>query len=262
MTITHPEIRRFFMLIPEAVQLVLHAAAQAHSGEIYVLEMGEQVKVLDMARDLIRLSGFVPEEEIAIEFVGLRPGEKLYEELVGKDEHVESSAIDKILRVTSRTTPADDFPSSISALERAAAEGRQGTVISALQTLVGLSPAAEDATQSAASATPSNPLRDSSPARLNQPSEAFLKQSCPHCQSATLHRSRARTIAERLRRTSSVQRLFRCDTCDWRGWLIPLEFGDYESLEPVAVPDLVALDSAVQGGAKTFRPSFSPRDLQ
>jgi FlaA1/EpsC-like NDP-sugar epimerase len=261
-TITHPEIRRFFMLIPEAVQLVLHAAAQAHSGEIYVLEMGEQVKVLDMARDLIRLSGFVPEEEIAIEFVGLRPGEKLYEELVGKDEYVEASAIEKILRVMSRTSPADDFPSSISALERAAAEGRRESVLTALEALVGLSSAGEDSTQSSAIADRPGALVDGSPARLSPATDAFLKQSCPHCQSATLHRSRARTIAERLRRTSSVQRLFRCDTCNWRGWLIPLEFGDYESPEPVAMPDLVALDTAVQDRPKTFRPSFSPRDLQ
>jgi FlaA1/EpsC-like NDP-sugar epimerase len=261
-TITHPEIRRFFMLIPEAVQLVLHAAAQAQSGEIYVLEMGEPVKVLDMARDLIRLSGFVPEEEIPIAFVGLRPGEKLYEELVGQDEYVQASAVEKILRVTSRTPPADDFASSIAALERAAAEGRRESVIAALQTLAGLSSAGEEATPSSAGAIPSVALVDSSLARLTPAADGLLKQSCPHCQSATLHRSHARTLAERLRRTHTVQRLFRCDTCDWRGWLIPLVFADPGSAEPIAMPDLGALDNAVQDVQRTLRPSFSPRDLQ
>jgi hypothetical protein len=215
-----------------------------------------------MARDLIRLSGFVPEEEIAIEFVGLRQGEKLYEELVGNDEYVQRSAIDKILRVMSRTRPADDFSSSISALERAAAEGRRESVIAALQTLAGLSVAPEDSAQPSAIANRPDAPVDSAPARLSPSADAFLKQTCPHCQSATLHRSRARTITERVRRTSSVQRLFRCDTCNWRGWLIPLEFGDHESPEPVAMPDLVALDTAVQDVPKTVRPSFSPRDLQ
>jgi hypothetical protein len=101
-TVTHPEMRRFFMLIPEAVQLVLHAASQAASGVTYVLEMGDQIKLVDLARDLIRLSGLVPDEDIKIEFTGVRPGEKMSEELAGPDEEVAPSTVEKILCVRSR----------------------------------------------------------------------------------------------------------------------------------------------------------------
>lgn len=111
-TVTHPEIKRFFMLIPEAVQLVLIAASAGKGGEIFVLDMGEQIKIADFAENLIRLSGYIPHEDIKIEFTGLRPGEKLYEELFDRTEKMAPTFHDK-LRVA---VPEQPLPETMSAL--------------------------------------------------------------------------------------------------------------------------------------------------
>jgi FlaA1/EpsC-like NDP-sugar epimerase len=136
-TVTHPEIERYFMSIREAVQLVLHAAAAGQSGDTYILDMGQQLKLLDVARDLIRLSGYVPEREIPITFIGLRPGDKLSEELVCTDEESRPWSVEKINRVTSTAQRSwTDVMTAVQMLEEAAVRGNPDGIYSGLLDLI------------------------------------------------------------------------------------------------------------------------------
>jgi FlaA1/EpsC-like NDP-sugar epimerase len=106
-TVTHPEMKRYFMTIPEAVQLVIRAGdIGAGKGEVFVLDMGDPVRIVDLAHNMIRLAGYEPETDIAIEFIGVRPGEKLSEELFGDNEKSKPTAAQRILRAV-RDTPLD-----------------------------------------------------------------------------------------------------------------------------------------------------------
>jgi FlaA1/EpsC-like NDP-sugar epimerase len=97
LTITHPDIIRYFMTIPEACQLVLEAGAMGNGGEIYIFDMGKPVKIIDLARKMIKLAGFTPDKDIKIQIVGLRPGEKLYEELLNDTSKTIPTHHDKIM---------------------------------------------------------------------------------------------------------------------------------------------------------------------
>lgn len=127
-TITHPDMTRFFMTIPEAVQLVLQAAAIGNEGEVFVLDMGEPVRVFDLATDIIRLSGLEPDLDIEVRFTGMRPGEKLYEELFFTDADVTPTVHPKILRARDAESAQHNL-ADIERLLQAARENRSAGVL-------------------------------------------------------------------------------------------------------------------------------------
>ena len=134
-TVTHPDMVRYFMTIPEASQLVLQAGAIAESGRVYVLDMGDPVRIQDLARDLILLSGLEPGQDIEIEFSGARPGEKLFEELLTSEDGTEPSPHEKIF-VARKTVDRRDLHSGLDALFEAAHDRDDDAVRAAFQRLV------------------------------------------------------------------------------------------------------------------------------
>ncbi|BDQ13361.1 polysaccharide biosynthesis protein [Sediminibacterium sp. TEGAF015] len=136
-TVTHPDITRYFMTIPEACQLVLEAGSMGNGGEIFVFDMGQPVKIADLARKMIRLSGLEPEDDIKIEYSGLRPGEKLYEELLNNAENTMATYHEKILIAKTRTLEYESLSLQIEALIRPAKNQESVVeVVAAMKALV------------------------------------------------------------------------------------------------------------------------------
>ena len=135
-TVTHPEVIRYFMTIPEAVSLVLQAAAMAKGGEIFVLDMGSPVKITTLAENLIRMYGKVPYKDVEIKFTGLRPGEKLFEELLMSEEGLKATDNKKIFIGNQIPINSEDFVEKLEKLEECAIANEPEKTIEALHAIV------------------------------------------------------------------------------------------------------------------------------
>ena len=135
-TVTHPDITRYFMTIPEACQLIMQAEAVGTGGEVFVLDMGEPVKIAYLAEQMIRLSGKIPGQDIAIDYVGLRPGEKLYEELFHEQEPLLETGFEKLRLAKARLYDNDAWSQNILALDEACRTQQPQTILAILRRLV------------------------------------------------------------------------------------------------------------------------------
>jgi FlaA1/EpsC-like NDP-sugar epimerase len=136
-TVTHSEITRYFMSIREACRLVLEAGVKGKGGEIFVFDMGEPVRILDLAHRMIKLAGLVPDRDVEIRFTGLRPGEKLYEELLDDREQLAETHHPKIFRAMVRPCELDDIRRAVDLLIAAAQTGLPATeLVTAMKALV------------------------------------------------------------------------------------------------------------------------------
>ncbi|MDH3726894.1 MAG: polysaccharide biosynthesis protein [Myxococcales bacterium] len=161
-TVTHPDMTRYFMTIPEAVQLVTQAAALSKGGETFILDMGQPVRIVDLAHDLIRLSGFEPDRDIEVRFTGIRPGEKLFEELSTVSEGIQRTSHPKIFVGTYECPGLEDLRAKLDEVGRLC-NSHPASLRSALERLVPELKVAAAESEPAAAARGTLPLRDSKP---------------------------------------------------------------------------------------------------
>lgn len=135
-TITHPDIIRYFMTIPEACQLVLEACSMGNGGEIYIFDMGKPVKIIDLAKKMIRLAGFVPDKDIQIKTIGLRPGEKLFEELLNDSAKSLATHHEKIMIAVEVCDAFDEMKAQVSSLCDSAVKGNSEAIVSKMKCIV------------------------------------------------------------------------------------------------------------------------------
>jgi FlaA1/EpsC-like NDP-sugar epimerase len=135
-TVTHPDITRFFMTIPEACRLVLEAGSMGKGGEIFIFDMGQSVKIVELAKKMIKLSGLIPNQDIQIEFTGLRPGEKLYEELLNDTENTLPTHHDKIMIAKVRTYDFESIQTKVEELILLACDYHDNDVVKAMKNMV------------------------------------------------------------------------------------------------------------------------------
>jgi FlaA1/EpsC-like NDP-sugar epimerase len=136
LTVTHPAVTRYFMSIPEAAQLILQAGTMGEGGEIFILDMGKPIKVVELARDLIRLHGLEPDRDIPIEFIGLRPGEKLYEELITEGEGIVPTGHKKIMVLRGTVEDRDRLRQNIEEMSKVSQIGENDAIRKKLQDIV------------------------------------------------------------------------------------------------------------------------------
>jgi FlaA1/EpsC-like NDP-sugar epimerase len=229
-TVSDPQTRRYVLLVPEAAELVLRVAACADASATYVLDIGEQMKLEDLARSLIRLSGRVPDEDIEIAYTAVGAESGLSDQLFGADEVATRTETRAILCLRNREPLVSEIVARVDEIQAAVSSGDDDGVRALLRGFRGRDSASgvEEPAEERPSPAVSLPRR-------------VPEQTCPACKSDRVHRVRTTGLFDKVKKELTSRRLYACEACRWKGWLIPLDAGSV-LLPHEDLPDLTSLD--------------------